>query len=194
MDKPLKILIAEDEYLCLMGIKANLKKLGYEIIGEASDGKEAVKLALDLEPDLIIIDINMPSLDGIEAIKRINSIRLIPSIIVSGYHDQELIEKASVESIFGYLVKPVDAKDLNAAIKVAISRYNEIKDLEDELKDTKTSLKNRKHIERAKGILMDRKNLKEAEAMKELQKMSRNNNKKMIVIAKEIIKANQILG
>ncbi|WP_018247307.1 ANTAR domain-containing response regulator [Orenia marismortui] len=194
MDKPLKILIAEDEYLCLMGLKANLKKLGYEIIGEASDGKEAVKLALDLEPDLIIIDINMPSLDGIEAIKRINSIRLIPSIIVSGYHDQELIEKASVESVFGYLVKPVDAKDLNAAIKVAISRYNEIKDLEDELKDTKTSLKNRKYIERAKGILMDRKNLKEAEAMKELQKMSRNNNKKMIVIAKEIIKANQILG
>jgi response regulator NasT len=194
MQEPLKILVAEDEYLCLMGLKANLEGLGYEVVGEATDGEEAVKLALDKRPDLIIMDINMPSVDGIEAIRRINNKVFIPSIIVSGYHDQELIEKASVEDIFGYLVKPVDANDLSAAIKVAMSRYKEFKRLESELKDTKLSLENRKYIERAKGILMDRKGLKEAEAMKELQQMSRNNNKKMIDLAKEIIKADSLFN
>ncbi|OCL27990.1 Fis family transcriptional regulator [Orenia metallireducens] len=194
MQEPLKILVAEDEYLCLMGLKANLEGLGYEVVGEATDGEEAVKLALDKRPDLIIMDINMPSVDGIEAIRRINNKIFIPSIIVSGYHDQELIEKASVEDIFGYLVKPVDANDLSAAIKVAMSRYKEFKRLESELKDTKLSLENRKYIERAKGILMDRKGLKEAEAMKELQQMSRNNNKKMIDLAKEIIKADSLFN
>jgi len=194
MQKPLKILVAEDEYLCLMGLKANLERLGYEVVGEATDGEEAIKLALDKKPDLIIMDINMPSVDGIEAIRRINNKIFIPSIIVSGYHDQELIEKASGEDIFGYLVKPVDANDLSAAIKVAMSRYKEFKRLESELKDTKLSLENRKYIERAKGILMDRKGLKEAEAMKELQQMSRNNNKKMVDLAKDIIKADSLFS
>jgi len=194
MQKPLKIVIAEDEYLCLIGLKANLESLGYEVVGEATDGEEAVKLALDKRPDLIIMDINMPSLDGIEAIRKINNKTFIPSIIVSGYHDQELIEKASGEDIFAYLVKPVDANDLSAAIKVAMSRYKEFKKLQNELEDTKVSLQNRKYIERAKGILMDRKGLKEAEAMKALQKMSRDNNKKMIDIAKEIIKADSLFS
>jgi len=174
MSEELNILIAEDEYLSLMGIHSNLEVLGYNIVGETGDGKEAVKLALEKKPDLILMDINMPSLDGIEAIKKINSELFIPAIIVSGYHDKTLINRAREAGVFGYLVKPIDIHDLKTAIKIALSKYEEFKSLENELNDTKTDLENRKYIERAKGILMDTKNLKEAEAMKRLQHLSRN--------------------
>jgi len=190
----LNILIAEDEYLSLMGVHSNLEVLGYNVVGETGDGKEAVKLALEKKPDLILMDINMPSLDGIEAIKQINSKLFIPSIIISGYHDKKLINRAREAGVFGYLVKPIDIHDLKTAIKIALSKYEEFQNLKNELNDTKEALENRKYIERAKGILMDTKNLKEEAAMKKLQHLSRNNNKKIIEIAKEVIKADKILN
>lgn len=194
MSKSLRILLAEDEYLCLMGLVANLKKLGHEIIGEACDGEEVVKMALEKKPDLIITDINMPFLDGITALKRINEVMFIPSIIVSGYHDKELIERATKQGIFNYLIKPVDAWDLKVAIEVAMSKFEEFKKIKSKLDETEKTLEHRKHIEKSKGILMDRFSLSEAEAMKKLQKMSKDKNKKMIDIAKEIIEANNLLS
>ena len=194
MSNKLKILLAEDEHLCMMGLKHNILNLGHQIAGEATDGMEAVKLAKEEKPDLMIMDINLPKINGIEAIKKINENSFIPSIIVTGYHDEELIKKATRAGVFSYLVKPIDCKDIKAAIEVALARFEEFKDLRTELEDTKEALEARKYIERAKGILMDQKGLKEHEAMKKLQTISRNNNKKLFVIAKEIIKADELLN
>ncbi|MYL35839.1 response regulator [Pontibacillus yanchengensis] len=193
MKKSLRVMIAEDEMLVLMGIKSNLEDLGYEIIGEAKDGEEAVEIALDQKPDLILMDISMPKLDGIEAIKRINEQVFIPSIIISAYHDESLIQRASEEGVFSYLVKPVDTKDLKVAIEITLAKFEEFKELRSELNDTQKALEARKYIERAKGILMENKNLKEPEAMKKMQTMSRNKNKKLVEIAKNIIEMESLL-
>lgn len=193
MNKPLKILLAEDDFLVLMGLKSNVEQLGHHVVGEATNGQRAVELAKELKPDLIIIDINMPILDGIEAIKEINKEFFIPSIIVSGYHDDKLINRATEEGVLYYLLKPIDIKELRIAIKISLSRFEEIKELQHNLQDTKQALEARKYIERAKGILMDRQNLKEHEAMKHLQKMSRDKNKKIVEIAKELIHADSLL-
>lgn len=187
----LKVLVAEDEYLCLMGLKSNVQKLGHKIVGEATDGIEAVKLAHETKPDIIIMDINMPIMDGIEAIKKINESLFIPSIIVSGYHDEELINRATNEGVLYYLVKPINLVDLKAAIQVTLARFKEFQELQDQLQDTKKSLEARKYIERAKGILMDRMKMSESESMVHLQTTSRNKNKKLVVVAKEIIKADE---
>lgn len=192
MEKKLKILIGEDEYLCLMGIKAIVEELGHTVIGEAPDGEMLVEMAAKLKPDLIMVDINMPKKDGIEAIKAINQMMFIPSIIVSGYHDENMIKRATEEGVLYYLVKPIDLKDLKIAINIAMAKFDEIKSLHDELDNTKKMLEARKQIERAKGILMDRMNLKENEAMKRLQKMSRDKNIKLIDVVNQIIQAEEL--
>ncbi|MBS4208126.1 response regulator [Bacillus sp. FJAT-50079] len=192
MTKSLRILLAEDEYLVLMGIKAYVEELGHQVIGIATDGLKAVELAIEKEPDLVIMDINMPNLDGIDAIKQINKKLFIPSIIVSGYHDEKLISRATEEGVLYYLLKPIDIEDLKIAINISLSRFEEFMKLQDELKNTQNALEARKHIEKAKGILMDRMNIKEAEAMKRLQKMSRDKNKKLVIIAKELIEADAL--
>lgn len=190
----LKILLAEDEFLCLIGIKNNLEDLGHEIVGEASDGVELVEMALEKNPDLILTDINMPLLSGVEAIKKINETMTIPTIVVSGYHEDKLVEEACHLGVYNYLVKPVDLKDLKIAIEVSMARYQDYKEIEKELENTKDSLERRKVIERAKGLLMEHQKLSENEAFKKLQKMSKDKNKKMILIAKEIIKAYELLN
>jgi len=192
MDK-LKILIAEDEYLVLMGIKSNLKELGHEIIAEAMNGKEAIKLAKEKKPDLIIADINMPKIDGIEAVKEINKDQVIPSIIVSGYSDDELVNKASEVGVFAYLVKPVGVEELKTAIIIAMNKFEEFKKVNEDLQNQKKALENRKYIERAKGLLMDNLGLSEPEAMKKLQNKSQEENIKLIDVAKNIIKMNDYL-
>lgn len=191
--KKLKILVAEDEYLVLMGLKSNLKELGHEIIAEAMNGKQAIELAAEKSPDLIIADINMPEIDGIEAVKQINKDQVIPSIIVTGYSDDELIEKASKVGVFAYLVKPVGIEELKASIIIAMNKYEEFKEVNKELQDQKKALENRKLIERAKGILMDTLSLTEAESMKKLQQKSQQENSKLVAVAKNIIKMNEYL-
>lgn len=191
MDKSLNVLIAEDESVILMGLKSNLEKLGHRVVGEALDGKQAVKLALEKKPDLILLDINMPSMDGIEAASRINEQCLIPCIIITGYNDQKLIDRATEAGVFGYLIKPVGINDIRPAIDIARARFAEFKKLQDELDNAEEALKARKLIEQAKGILMDRMDLKEAEAMRLLQKRSNDQNKKIVIIARDIIDADQ---
>ena len=191
--KKLKILVAEDEYLVLMGLKSNLRELGHEVIAEAMNGKEAIELAKEKSLDLIIADINMPEIDGIEAVKQINQEKVIPSIIVTGYSDDELIEKASKVGVFAYLVKPVGIEELKASIIIAMNKYEEFEEVNSELKDQKQALENRKLIERAKGILMDTLSLSEAEAMKKLQNKSQQENSKLVEVANNIIKMNEYL-
>lgn len=200
MAKGLKVLIAEDEYVNLMGLRVNLEDLGHEVIGEARDGEEAVRLATELDPDLILMDINMPGIDGIQAIEEINRIRedagreIVPVIIISGYHDQNLVDRANEVGVFAYLVKPVREEELKVAIEVCLARFHEFQELKKEYQRVKDSLEARKLIEKAKGILMYRNNLKEDEAMRALQRKSRDSNKKLVDIAKEIIEADRILS
>lgn len=200
MARGLKVLIAEDEYVNLMGLRINLEDLGHEVIGEARDGEEAVKLATELDPNLILMDINMPGIDGIQAIEEINRIRedagkeIVPVIIISGYHDQNLVGRANEVGVFAYLVKPVREEELKVAIEVCLARFREFQELKKEYQRVKDSLEARKLIEKAKGILMYRNNLKEDEAMKVLQRKSRDSNKKLVDIAKEIIEADRILS
>lgn len=187
--RKLRIVLAEDEFLILMSLKSYVENLGHEVVGEATDGQKAVEMALEKKPDLVIMDINMPNLDGIEAIKKINETLYIPSIIVSGYSDEKLIQRATEEGVLYYLLKPIDIKELKIAINISMAKFEELQKLQDELNDTKMALEARKFIEKAKGILMKRMNLQEPEAMKRLQKMSRDHNKKLVVVAKELIQA-----
>lgn len=192
MKKKLRIVLAEDEFVIRMTLKLYIEELGHQIVGEAADGEDAVKLVLEQKPDLVILDINMPKVDGIDAIKKINEQLYIPSMIISAYHDEKLIERANKEGVLYYLLKPVDINELKIAINISMAKFDEIKGLQNELEDTKQALEARKYIEKAKGILMERMNIKEPEAMKRLQKMSRDSNKKIIVVAKELIKADSL--
>ncbi len=194
MDKKLNILIAEDEYIVLMGLRESLENLGYNVIAQATNGKQAVEYALEYKPDLLIIDINMPILDGIEAIRKINNKISVPSIIITGYSKKELIKRANDAGVFYYLVKPVDEIELKPAIQIVMSRFEEYKDLKKQLKDKETALETRKLVERAKGIIMDKNNMKEKDAMKYLQKLSSSKNKKIFEIAKDIIEADKLLS
>ncbi|MDK2945134.1 Fis family transcriptional regulator [Mesotoga sp. H07pep.5.4] len=193
MDNSLNILIAEDEYIVLRGLKETLTDLGHNVIGEAMDGETFVKLALEKDPDLLIVDVNLPALSGIEAIERIAKVKLVPSIIVTGYSSEETVKRANSVGVFNYLVKPVDEKELKPAIDIAMGRFKEFALLKKELHEQEEALEARKLIERAKGILMDRNGIKESEAMKLLQKISRDKNLKLVVVAREIIEADNTL-
>jgi len=189
--KKIKILLAEDEFLCAIGLKSNLESLGYEVLGVASTGEELIKMARSLNPDLIVSDINMPKPNGLEAIKVINSEMDIPSIITSSYNDSHVDESAKL-NIFYYLIKPIQKEELHTAVKIAMSRYKDSIDLKKELFKVKENLKNKKVIDQAKIILVERNNLSEGEAFERLQIMSKNKNKKLIKIAEEIISANEL--
>ncbi|MFW6173047.1 MAG: ANTAR domain-containing response regulator [Elusimicrobiota bacterium] len=193
MSNPLKILIAEDEHIELLGLEEMLTELGYDVIGKVMNGESLVKEAISKKPDLLVVDINLPKMSGIDAIKKINVKIFIPSIIITGYNSEETIKKANEVGVFNYLVKPVDLKELKPAIELAFGRYNELLVLKKELKNKEEALEARKYVEKAKGVLMEQNNLKEPQAMKLLQKMSRDKNKKLVEISKEIIEADKML-
>ncbi|HHV62770.1 MAG TPA: response regulator [Firmicutes bacterium] len=190
----LRVLIAEDESLVAMGIRAQLESLGYEVVGEAADGAEAVSLCERVRPDVVIMDINMPRMDGVEAARAISERCPTPVVILTGYSDRELVERAADAGVFAYLVKPVDEHDLGPAIEVALARFDEERRLAAEARSAREALEARKLVERAKGILMDRLGLGEAEAMRLLQKKSRDQNKKLVDMARQIIEADKILS
>lgn len=191
MESKFKILLAEDEYLCAIGLENHIKALGHEVIGIATTGKELISMATSLTPDLIISDINMPKPNGLEALKAINNSNDIPAIITSSYNDTH-IDEGSRLGIYYYLIKPIQREQLHTAIKIAMSRHRDSLKLQKELSKVKESLKNRKVIDQAKSILVTRNSISEEEAMQKLQLMSKNKNKKLITIADEIIKANDL--
>jgi two-component system, response regulator PdtaR len=192
MTKRYNILIAEDDYFNLVGLKDSVEELGHVVVGEAMDGEDAIEEATVKSPNLILMDINMPKINGLEALKKINQEKVIPSIIISAYHDQELIEQATSEGIMNYLIKPVSTQDLKVAINISMAKFEEFQNLEDDLQNTKKALEARKFIEKAKGILMKRKELSEEEAFKALQLISKQKNKKILEVSKEIIQADEL--
>ncbi|ACI19688.1 ANTAR domain-containing response regulator [Dictyoglomus thermophilum] len=190
--KAVRVLIAEDEPIVRMDLKEILESQGYEVVGEASDGQVAIELARKLKPDVIIMDIRMPNLDGIEAAKILTQENIAPIIFLTAYSDKELVEKAKEVGVVAYIVKPFKESDLFPAIEIAIARFKEFQLLRKEVEDLKDALETRKLVDRAKGILMDREGLKEHEAFRLIQKASMDKRKPMKEIAQAIILAYEL--
>ena len=193
MMEKVRVVIADDESIRLMSLKTQLESLGLQVIGEGANGKEAVDLVLKSKPDMAILDIKMPDMDGLEAAKAIASQYPVPIILLTAYSERTLAERAIEAGVFAYLMKPVSEEDLLPTILLARSRFQEFQDLRKGMIDLKEALETRKLVERAKGILMERRNLSEAEAFRRMQIQSQNENKKLAEIAQAIIMADRML-
>lgn len=189
-----RILIAEDNELVSLTLEEQLKGLGYQVIGIAHSGTEAVLLASRLQPDLVIMDFRMPEMDGAEAARRINEEHPTPIIMLTAYTNDETVHKAEEAGIISYLVKPVNENELPPAINIALARFKDMLTLNNKISELEESLENRKLVERAKGILMQRLHLNEREAYERLRQRARERRTKMKDIAHAIIEAEELLG
>ncbi|MGQ9683066.1 MAG: ANTAR domain-containing response regulator [Anaerolineae bacterium] len=186
-----RVIIADDESIIRMDLREMLTNLGYLVVGEAGDGRSAVNLARELRPDVVIMDIKMPDLDGIEAARNLTQERIAPVVLLTAFSQRDLVERAKEAGVVGYLVKPFRESDLGPAVEVALARFSEFRTLEKEVADLKETLETRKLVDRAKGILMDSQGLNESEAFRKIQKMSMNTRKPMKEIAEAIILAQE---
>jgi AmiR/NasT family two-component response regulator len=182
-----KILIAEDETLIRLDLKEILERAGFDVCAEARDGEEAVALARDAGPDLAILDVKMPRLDGIEAARRILDERPIPIVMLTAYGQEELVSRAVEAGVFGYLVKPFRESDLLPAIRAARARHAELEALREEAESLADALATRKVVERAKGLLMEREGLSEQDAFARLRRASQVSGRPMKVVAEALI-------
>ena len=178
-----RVLIAEDETIIRLDLRALLESAGYEVCAEARDGVEAVELAAASSPDVAIIDVKMPRLDGIEAASRILAGRSLPIVMLTAYGDDEIVARAAEAGVFAYLTKPFRAQDLVPAIRTSQARHAELAELELQAHSLREALAARKAIERAKGILMAKEGLTEAEAFERLRRASQQSGRPMKVIA-----------
>ena len=184
---PMRILLAEDETIIRLDLRDLLERAGFEVCAEAKDGEEAVELARQAEPDLAILDVKMPRLDGIEAARRIISERPIPIVMLTAYSQEELVSRAVEAGVFGYLVKPFRETDLLPAIHAARARHDELVALREEADSLTEALATRKLVERAKGLLMEREGLTEQEAFGRLRRASQVSGRPMRVVAEALI-------
>ena len=187
-----RVLIADDEPIIRLDLRQMLESLGYDVVGEAGDGQAAVDLARELKPDVCILDVKMPVMDGIEAVDIITDENIAPTILLTAYSDKELIDRARAAGVFAYLVKPFKPSDLAPSIEVARARFEQNVLLTKEVTNLSQRLEARKAIDRAKGILMDSHSLGEAEAYRRIQVQSMNLRKTMQEVAEAIILAKSI--
>jgi AmiR/NasT family two-component response regulator len=185
----LKILIADDDPIIRLDLRKTLESLGYTVVAEAGDGAQAVEMADQMRPDLCILDVTMPNMDGIEAMSQITDAGIAPCILLTGYSDKELVDRASHSGAFAYLVKPYKANELTPTIEVARARFNQETALRKEVDSLEERLFTRKLVDQAKGILMREHNLDEAEAYRRIQVQSMNTRKTMKQVAEAIILA-----
>jgi response regulator NasT len=183
---PRRIVLGEDEALIRLDLKEMLEEEGYEVVGEAGDGESAVRLAQELRPDLVILDIKMPGVDGLSAAERISADRLAPVLILTAFSQKDLVDRAARAKAMGYLVKPFQKSDVVPAMEMALARYEELRALEDEVQDLDQRLETRKLVDRAKGLLMDRYGMKEADAFRFLQKASMDKRLKLAEVAAQV--------
>jgi two-component system, response regulator PdtaR len=186
-DQSMRILVAEDETIIRLDLKELLERSGFEVCAEAKDGVEALELARREQPDLAVLDVKMPRLDGIEAARRILDERPIPIVIVTAYGQEELVSRAVEAGVFGYLVKPFREQDLLPAIRTACARHEELTALREQADSLAEALAARKAIERAKGLLMEREGLTEQDAFARLRKASQVSGRPMRVVAEALI-------
>jgi response regulator NasT len=182
-----RVLIAEDETLIRLDLKGMLENAGLEVCAEARDGVEAVELADSAEPDLCVLDVKMPRLDGIEAARRILDERPMPIVIVSAFTEQSLVRRAAEAGVYGYLAKPFREEDLLPAIATARARFDQLSAVREQVDSLSEALAARKAIERAKGLLMQSQGLNEQDAFVRLRKASQTSGRPMRVIAEAII-------
>jgi response regulator NasT len=194
MTQSLRISIADDEADMRDFLEKMLPRCGHQVVSIAETGQQLIDHCRQVLPDLVITDIKMPDLDGIEASTQINQERPVPVILVSAYHDPALIERAEGNHVSGYLVKPIGFSDLQPAIAVAVKRFSELQSLRSENADLKQALADRKVIEQAKGILMKVAGVDEKEAHRRLQVLSADLNKKLVEAAQQVIAMSKAFG
>ncbi len=187
-----RIIIADDESLIRMDLREMLGHLGYDVVAEAADGRTAVELARKLLPDLVIMDIKMPDMDGISAADELGRGKVAPVVLLTAYSEHALIGRAKDAGVCGYLVKPFRETELMPVIELALARFLEMRDLEREVTDLKDALETRKLVERAKGVLMEVHGLRESEAFNRMRKTSMDNRKSMREVAEAILLTHEV--
>jgi response regulator NasT len=185
--EPTRVLIAEDEALIRLDLKEMLEEEGYSVVAEVGDGAQAVERARELLPDLVILDIQMPELDGLSAAEQIASARIAPVIVLTAFSQRELVERARDAGAMAYLVKPFSKNDLVPAIEVARARFAEMQALDGEVRSLEERLETRKTVEKAKGRLMEQEGLTEAQAFRFIQQKAMNERTSMKVLAEQIL-------
>ena len=185
--QPPRVLVAEDEALIRFDLVELLNDEGYEVVGQAGDGEAAVEMARELEPDLVVMDVKMPKMDGIAAAEIIATERIAPVVMLTAFSQRDLVEQAREAGAMAYVVKPFDASDVVPAIEIAMARYAEIRALDDEIDDLEERLASRKTIDQAKGILQESLGLTEPEAFRWIQKTAMDLRKSMKEVAEGVI-------
>jgi response regulator NasT len=191
MSKHLRIAVAEDERDTREYLQDLLQRLGHQVV-TATNGRQLIEQCRALGPDLIIADVKMPDLDGIDAAIQVSADRPVPVILVSGYHDAELLQRAEADHIMAYLIKPVSQADVEAAIAMAVRRFEQYRAARQEASDLRQSLQDRKVIERGKGIVMRRLGVGEDEAYRRLRKVASDHNLKLVQVAQNVLKADEV--
>jgi AmiR/NasT family two-component response regulator len=191
-DRRLRVVVADDDRDTREYLAEALGRMGHEVVGVAADGRTLVDLARSTSPDLVITDIKMPSLDGLEAGAAINQDRRVPVILLSAHHDDEMVERAQATPFMSYLIKPVTEADLRVAIPLAMTRYRQLRSLTEEADALRQAMQDRKLIERAKGILMKRLRIDEEDAFRRMRMMASNQNRKMTEISREVAAAEEL--
>ena len=186
MSDPLKVVVVEDEALIRMDVVSTLEEAGFEILGQGADGEEAISLATELTPDLVVMDIKMPKLDGISAAEKIAELK-IPVVLLTAFSQTDLVSRASEAGAMAYVTKPFKPRDLLPAIQIALARHEELMSLESEIADLSDRLETRKMMDRAKGLLMSKMKLSEPEAFRWIQKASMDRRLSMAQVAKAVI-------
>jgi response regulator NasT len=186
MADALRVVVVEDEGLIRMDVVATLQEAGYEVVGEGADGEEAIKLATELEPDLVVMDIKMPKLDGISAAEKIAELK-IPVVLLTAFSQSDLVARAAEAGAMAYVTKPFKPTDLLPAIQIALSRHEELVSLEAEIADLSDRLETRKLMDRAKGLLHSKMKLSEPESFRWIQKASMDRRLTMAQVAKAVI-------
>lgn len=192
MKTSLQVAIAEDEPELRADLEETLHELGHRVTISAADGDRLVEAFDEADVDLVITDIKMPGLDGLEAAERIRAIRPVPIIILSAFHDEAFVERALKEHVLAYLVKPIQVHSLQTSIEIAMRRFKEFQALQDQATSLQQALEDRKLIERAKGILMERAELSEGDAFRRLQLLSSQRNEKMVDVARMIVDTDSV--
>src|SRR6476661_7382002 len=190
----MRVLVAEDDPLIALGLSERLRSLGHEPIGPACDGRQAIELARADPPDLYLFDIEMPNVDGLEAATQLAAAGLRrPVVVVTGVDDPGLIERSIASGVSAYLTKPVDSRELHAAIGLAAARHAEFQALESEVDRAQQALEDRKVVERAKGLLMTGLGLSEQDAFRRLQLAARERNLRLVDVARRIVEQKSLL-
>ena len=182
-----RILVAEDEAIIRLDLAEMLGEAGYDVVGQASNGQQAVEMATELRPDLVIMDVKMPVLDGISAAEQIGKERLCPVVMLTAFSQTELVERARDAGVMAYIVKPFTATDVLPAINIALSRWSELKTLESEVADLGERLETRKAVDRAKGVLMAKLKITESEAFRWIQKTAMDRRMGMKEVADAVV-------